>query len=122
MSVADGLASVNVHHLLPVGPLTIKEAYGEITLTGTLTMTAQFRNLLRLDPGGAGRTVLLPPEQPGLCYFIANAADAAESLTVKDDANGTTVVTIAQNQAAIVWCGGLTAADWKKFVLFTAPA
>lgn len=64
------------------------------TLTGTFTMDADMPQALFLDPGGAGRTVLLPPETRGLYYRIFNTADAAEDLTVKDDANAVTYAVI----------------------------
>lgn len=50
-----------------------------------------------LDPdNGAGRNVDLPPEYDGLFYIIANRADAAEDLTVRDD-GGSTIATVNQN-------------------------
>jgi hypothetical protein len=80
------------------------------TLTGTLTLTlAEYNcNFLKLDPGGAARTVLLWPELDckGAMVFIVNAADAAENLTVKEDSNTTTIVTINQNEGAWVWSDG----------------
>lgn len=59
------------------------------------------------DPGGAGRTVTLPAEAPskGAVVFISNEADAAEILTIENDA-AATIVTPTQNEAAILWCDG----------------
>ena len=116
MSLTDGLGKT-----LPTafadGQIQLMELMSVRTLAGADTLTAGHRNVQRLDPGGAGRDVFLPPEAAGLWFLIANAADAAESLTVEDDAAGA-VVTVAQNQAALVWCDG---ASWH-YVLFTAPA
>lgn len=58
------------------------------------------------DPGGAGRDVALPAasRSKGAVVYVANTADAAEVLSVKDGA--TTVVTPTQNEAAVVWCDG----------------
>lgn len=119
MSVANGLATGNAKALLPVGHHARKEAVGIFTATGTVTLTAQSRNVLRIDPGGAGRTVLLPPEQVGLEFWIYNAADAAETLTVKEDSNSTTIGSVAQNQGGHYWCDGT---DWQRVGTFTMVA
>lgn len=60
------------------------------------------------DPGGAGRTVDLPAEEAckGVYLMISNKADAAEILTIRNDAGGT-VVTPTQNEAAFIWCDGV---------------
>ena len=82
------------------------------TLAGTLTMAAKHPPLSFLDPGGAGRDILLPPEAEGLVLIIVNTADAAETLTVKEDSNTTTIMTIpgsaagAANSRAILMCDG----------------
>jgi hypothetical protein len=60
------------------------------------------------DPGGAARNVDLPAEEAcaGAHLWISNTADAAEVLTIRNDAGGT-VVTPTQNEAAFVWCDGV---------------
>lgn len=82
------------------------------TLTGTFTMDFNMPPVLHLDPGGAGRTVLLPAEVKGGLFLIRNAADAAEALTVKEDANVTTIAVLSQGQAAWFYCDGVT---WYAF-------
>jgi hypothetical protein len=72
--------------------------------------------MLRIDPEGGAIDVTLPAESDdlhtdGLILFIKNTADAAETITVKDD-GAATVVTIAQNEGAIVHCNGT---DWECF-------
>jgi hypothetical protein len=57
--------------------------------------------------------VLLPAEEAGLFFVIVNSADAAETLTVKEDSGTTTISTIAQNKAAILVCDGTT---WRTLV------
>lgn len=73
------------------------------TLAGNVTLTKRSPQLLKLDPGGAGRDVTLPAVENGLWFEIANAADAAETLTVKNAA-GSTIVAIPQNRKARVAC------------------
>lgn len=80
------------------------------TLTGTRVITAaemeQYQIFL-FDPGGAGRNLDLPAEEisQGAVLMISNRADAAEVLTIRNDAGGT-ITTPTQNEAAIVWCDG----------------
>ncbi|WP_435111880.1 hypothetical protein [Nocardiopsis synnemataformans] len=87
------------------------------TLAGARVITAdevETYNALAFDPGGAGRNVDLPAEAgcEGAYLYIANTADAAEVLTIRDDA-GTTVCTPTQAEAAFVWCDG---ARWYGLV------
>lgn len=82
-------------------------APGPQTLTGAVTLSNKSSQLLKLDPGGAHRDVTLPDYEDGLVFYIANAADAAENLVVKDA--GGTVATLNQNEAAWFWSDG---ADW----------
>jgi hypothetical protein len=83
---------------------------GSQTLTGTTTLTHGMPPALFLDPGGATRIILMPTEadSKGLMFLIVNKADAAEDLTVKDDANAVTIGTISQNEMAILVCDGTT--------------
>lgn len=78
------------------------------TLSGTFTMDDDMPHLLFLDPGGASRTVLLPPEARGLWYIVVNTADAAETLTVKEDSNTTTIGSVSQNGIGFFFCDGTT--------------
>jgi len=80
------------------------------TLTGASTITiAELHKyaIQVLDPGGAGRTVTLPAEvaADGLSVMVKNSADAAEVLTIVDDA-GATVCTIDQNGQALIFSVG----------------
>ena len=85
------------------------------TLSDDLTLAMTDASIQILDPGGAGRNVTLPAEDAaiGVVWVIVNAADAAESLTVKDDA-GSTVQTVAQNFIGIFISNG---AAWGSFKL-----
>lgn len=88
------------------------------TLGGTKVLTTKSPTLQFLDPGGAARNVDLPAEadSEGLVFIISNEADAAEVITVRNDAAGT-IVTPTQNEAAIVFCNGVT---WSGLVGSTA--
>lgn len=79
------------------------------TLAGTLTMTKNSPRMLVLDPGGANRKVLLPPEADsfGVAIDIANTADMAEDLQIRDDGDATTICTISQNERGRVFCNGV---------------
>lgn len=87
------------------------------TLTGATTVDGTYGNFVKMDPGGASRNVTLPAEEgrKGAWFFFANAADAAENLVIKDDA-ANTIVTINQNEGAVVWCDG---AAWNLFAVWT---
>lgn len=80
------------------------------TLGATFTIAVNMPHLMFLDPGGAGRTVLLPAEasSKGLFFRIFNTADATEVLTVKEDAGSTTIGTIGRGSAGWFFCDGTT--------------
>lgn len=84
------------------------------TLAADRQLTAKSGNCQHLDPGGANRNVDLPgPEEglvdsDGVAFLILNAADAAENLVVRNPA-GATVVTLNQNERALVVGTGGTA-------------
>jgi hypothetical protein len=85
------------------------------TLSGNKTLVCDDAFYQVLDPGGAGRDVILPKEaaSKGLRFVIRNAADAAEILTVKASDGSTVVVTPTQNETALVFCDGTT---WRGVV------
>ena len=87
------------------------------TLAANLTLSMQYPNLLKLDPGGSARDVTLPAEEgnKGAWFHIVNAADAAENLVIKDD-GGSTIATVNQNEEAIVFCTG---SAWTLFRIAT---
>ncbi len=85
-------------------------AMAALTLSGNRTITVnelEQYQILTVDPGGAARNLVLPAEaaSKGAFLFIANSADAAETITVQDDTPAT-VITLAQNKRGIVWCDG----------------
>lgn len=83
--------------------LRFKNGVNVETLAAALTLTTASSHFQKLDPGGAGRTVTLPAVSDGAWFFISNAADAAENLTI-NNASAVLVVTLNQNEAAWVVC------------------
>jgi hypothetical protein len=85
------------------------------TLAATKTLVCDDAYYQVLDPGGAGRDVVLPKEaaSKGLSFHLRNAADAAEILTIKASDGSTTVCTPTQNESALVTCDGTT---WRGVV------
>ena len=84
------------------------------TLAGNLTIDKSYGNIIRLDPGGSARDVTLPAEYEGAIYLLINAANAAETITVKNAA-AATVVTCEQNRAVLLFCSGGAWAGLAKF-------
>lgn len=81
--------------------------YYSVTLAAGLTLTMAYQNMLRIDPGGSARIVVLPAEEgnAGAWFEVLNTADAAEAITINDDAAGL-VVALAQNEKVRVVCDG----------------
>jgi hypothetical protein len=93
-----------------------------ITLSGTtsLTLASHNGNVLYIDPGGAARTINLYAANlaPGAVIDIINAADAAETITVKKADGSTTLCTIAQNRMVRI-VSDIAAGDWVFLANFT---
>lgn len=95
------------------------------TLSGAAALDGTYPAICKLDPGGAGRDVTLDVEESipatGLVRLIVNGADAAEDLTVKNDA-GSTIGTVSQNEAGIFYNQGVqdgTASAWTLVFIIT---
>ena len=76
--------------------------------TPSATVIPLTTDCLLLDPGGAGRVVVLqvaPADFTGLDLTIQNTADAAEDLTIEYPEN-TTILTISQNETGRVLSTG----------------
>ena len=78
------------------------------------------RMVLKPTPVARLVTSTCPPKKTpagGQFYLIVNAADAAEALTVKDDA-GNTIGTVSQNEIGLYFNSGLDdngdAASWVE--------
>lgn len=74
------------------------------TLAADLTLNAEDATCQVLDPGGAGRKLIMPLETDvanrGLAFFVRNGADAAEDITVRNNGDSATIGTISQNECA----------------------
>lgn len=113
---ADGSGGVQNLALQALQPLQAKDALrledtNRETLSGAKTLSASDPMVQSLDPGGAGRDVNLPAEENGLVFVIANRADAAEALTIKDD-GGTSLATVNQDDVAYAISDGT---GWMVF-------
>jgi hypothetical protein len=88
-------------------------AHALVTGTAGAAETKLVTNLVSVDPNGGAQVLTLPAEAnfTGMIY-ISNAADAAEAVTVKDDA-AATIITLDQAQSGIVVCDGTA---WSGFM------
>lgn len=86
------------------------------TLAAGLTIQTGMSPWIALDPGGAGRTIIMPSESANkfVMQVISNEADAAEDLTIRNSANSATIATISQDEVGIFFCDGVA---WRGGVL-----
>ncbi len=92
------------------------------TLAANVTLDETYPGITLFDPGGSARDVTLEAEEtsPGKIRLICNTADAAEALSVKNDA-GTEIDSVPQNGAGLFICNeGGTA--WASAGIFTYTA
>ena len=72
------------------------------------------------DCGGAARNLDLPAGSAafaGRQWIIRNSSDAAETITVRLTAGGTTIATVDQNESAVVLCHGTVAPTMTAVVM-----
>lgn len=86
-------------------------AYTSGELAGNLALDTTYGHFLMLDPGGSNRNVdfIAAMEKDGNWWVIKNEANAAENLVIRDSA-ASTIVTLNQNEAALVVYDG---SAWK---------
>ncbi len=97
------------------GPFLLPECLSVRTMSGNETWDNTYKPIQAVDPTAA-RDVTLPALLDGLWFFIANKANAAETITVKELAGGTTVETVDQNESILLVCDGTT---WHVVSIFT---
>jgi hypothetical protein len=97
--------TINVSDMLVRNNFRLQSAI--TTLAGTYTLVANMSPMQVLDPGGGARDVILPAVKKGLCFFMKNAADAAEVITVKNAA-AATIATVASTESAVLFCDGVS--------------
>ena len=99
------------------GAFEAATAAGDITLTG---LSAQYQ---AIDPGGSHRNVDLPAPNDGAWYWIANKADGAENLVVRQADASTTLATLNQSDTALFYAENDKADDaadgWSLFMVIT---
>lgn len=118
MSHSSGTGSRKAQAYDSPGPVLLPEQFAVITASGNITLTNQYRNRLKIDPGGSARDVTLPAAEAGLWFEIVNAADASENIVVKNPA-ASTIVTINQNERAIVFCSDEDTPAWTLYHVAT---
>ncbi len=116
-----GQLTTNAHGILPdaFALFAIKDVFQAETLSGAVTLSEAYPSITKFDPGGAHRDVTLDAEtaaKHGLLRLVVNSADAAENLVCKD-ADANTIVTINQNEAALLYNDG--ANGWQLCFVFT---
>jgi hypothetical protein len=90
------------------------------TLAAAHVLGADAPHVQFLDPGGSARNVDLPASpQKGDFFLIFNTADAAEVITVRDNAGAglTPAITPTQSECALVVYNG---SAWRGFVALGA--
>ncbi len=106
-------------------PIFAPGGFNVETLAGGKVLTFADSQYQALDPGGSHRNVAMPAEgaRKGAYFWIANKADAAENLVLQQPDASTTLATLNQNEAALVFCLADGAAahtgGWSLFAIFT---
>ncbi len=88
-------------------------------LAGQITIAKEYPPILILDPDGSPRDVLLPVEADSkdLMFYIFNTAGGTpEILTIKDDSDTDTILSLDQAEVGLVYCDGTT---WRGFSGFS---
>lgn len=103
------------------GNAALRGGFAAETLAAAKTLATTDAQFQALDPGGAGRDVTLPDVEGDLSFdgywvVIANTADAAEDLTVKD-ASTATIGTVSQNELGVFYVSA--AGAWALFRIVT---
>jgi hypothetical protein len=113
------------HAIAAASLLAVKAGYLTATLAGNVTLAVDTHPMVcGFDPGGSARDVTLDGSAAtdssihGLFRMIVNKADGAENLVLKDAA-ASTIATLNQNEAAIVYHDEDD--GWVLVCLFTAP-
>lgn len=87
--IGDGSSWTAVDSSVEIQGLLNTRDINRETLSGDKTLATGDAQIQNIDPGGSARNVDLPAEEPGLVFIIGNRADAAEDITVRDDADST---------------------------------
>ena len=107
MPLISALQDIAAANAIGVGTFDLVGAAYSATLSGDLTLTAKHPAILKLDPAASSRDVTLEAEAecPGRVRWVINAADTDQDVVLKND-GGVAIVTIDQNESAVVYCDG----------------
>lgn len=108
---AAGTASSAAHAVGVPGPELNPERVGVMTISGNLTLTNAYRNVLKIDGGASHRDVTLPTAEAGMHFRIINANSGAYNLVVKNAA-GSTIGTANQNEQIEVFVSDEATPTW----------
>lgn len=111
MSVSN-IRNANSEHLIATTGFRLSSEIR--TLAGDITLGLECAPVQYLDPGGAARNVDLPASVKGTVIVISNMADAAETITVRNEADAT-VDTVPQNQ--IGWFHKAADGAWRTLMV-----
>jgi len=98
--------------------LVLDGGFNTETLGATRVLLDRDAHVQKLDPGGSAREVDLRKATKGDWFLIVNAADASENLTIKQPDSSTTLATVNQNEAALVFVED-TGLTWTLGFVFT---
>jgi hypothetical protein len=104
------------------GPVAWAGGFYAQTLAGNIILSGFDSRAQAIDPGGAHRDVTLhtvSADDDGDFYLLANSANAAENLVVKDAA-GSTIGTVNQSEAGVFYVNA--AGGWALFGILTYAA
>jgi hypothetical protein len=82
-----------------------------ITLGASKTLTHADAQNLFLNGGGSNRTITLPAPRKGAWFKLYNSGSTAHNLLVAQADDSTTLVTVNQDEMAIVFCPADAADD-----------
>lgn len=127
MAITDGMTIQQLADMRQ-GRVAMSRGFREpAALTATYVLSAADPSILGLDAGGGNRDVTLEgittaepdPDYDGLIRLIINRSNGAENLVCKSGP-GTTIVTINQNEAGLLYHDGQTGgAGWYLAAVFT---
>ena len=104
-------------------PLYMVGGFEATTATGDIVLTGKSAQYQAIDPGGSARNVDLPEPIEGAWFHVANKADAAENIVLRQADGSTTLATLNEGDTAIVYAladkADAAADGWAVFMVLT---